>query len=222
MSEVSSGEPADDDEAVVARVAARMRNRPRKPVNPVTDADPADVRRQVRADATAAMALWFGLAGLDVGFAAAVDHASTPCECCPDDVGLASMPYEVFRAADVRLVGDARRVLDDAVIRGAAVVLPTCCARDRPQVELLVWRIINRLRDLLTDHQREDLRVRCTGGDDDFELRCLRAGYVLAIAQITDADDMASAAHDLTVRECREQPFGGLTPAASGAWPLLR
>ncbi|MDP7738988.1 hypothetical protein [Mycobacterium paragordonae] len=203
-----SAQPDDDEEALVARAAARMRAAGRRVV---TDADPDVTRRQVRADATAAQAIWFGLAGLDVGFAAAVDHASTPCECCPDDVGLASMPSEVFRAANVRLVGDARRVLDDPALRAAAVVLPPCCARDRPKVEMLMWQIINRLRDQLTDAQRADLRLRCADGDNDFELRLLRAGYVAALGQVTGDDDMMAAATALAIREGYERAFGGLT-----------
>jgi hypothetical protein len=201
----------DDDEASVQRVAARMRAAGR---HVVTDASPDDVRRDVRADATATAAIWFGLAGLDTGFAAAVTHASTPCTCCADDVGWAAMPAAVYRSAAVRLIGDARRALDDPDIRAAAELVPVCCARDRAQVESRVWRIINRLRATLTDEEVADLRLRCVDGDHDFELRCLRAGYVAALGQITADDDMASAATALAIREGYERPHGGLTISA--------
>jgi hypothetical protein len=203
------GERVDDDEALVQRVAARQRANGRGDVP--TDLDPEDVRREVRADATATAAIWFGLAGLEPGFAAAITHASTPCDCCPDDVGWAAMPLAVYRAADVRLTGDVRRVLDDPDIRAAAKMIPTCCARDRAQVESRVWFIVNRLHDRLTDAQRDDLRLRCVDGDHDFELRCLRSGYVAALGQITGDGDMTSEATALAIREGYERPFGGLT-----------
>ncbi|WP_185935043.1 hypothetical protein [Mycolicibacterium hodleri] len=213
----------DDDELVVQRVVARMRARG---MHPVVDADPAEVRRQLRADATAAQALWFGLAGLEPGVVAAITHASTPCTCCTDDVGWAAMALEVFRAADVRLRGAARRVLDDPDIRAATTMLPTCCARDWSQVALRVWRVINRLRDTLTDTERANLRLSCVDGDLDFELRCLRAGYVTALGQIIESEDMVEAGSGLALREGYERPHGGLSipavqcVAASQVWAM--
>lgn len=183
-------------------------------IEPDFDADPVEVWRCVRADQTAALALWFGLAGLEVGFAAAVDHASTPCDCCPDDVGLAYLPAAVFRAANGRLIGDARRALDGPDIRAAAVPVPTCCARSRPVVESRVWRIINRIRDTITDAEIDDLRLRCVDGDHDAELRYLRAGFMFTIGQISDDAAMTSAAVEMALRECYERRFSGLTPAA--------
>ncbi|VEG55648.1 Uncharacterised protein [Mycolicibacterium aurum] len=217
-----AGQPDDgqpfDEEALVVRVAARQSamwtRRLGYEVNVPTDRDPDEVRREVRADATATGALWFGLAYLDIGFAAAVTHASTPCDCCTDDVGWAGMPWAVYMAAARRLVGigDAfGRVIDDPDIRAAAEMLPVCCARDRAQVELRVWRIVNRLRDILTEAEVDTLRLRCADGDNDFELRCLRAGYISALGQITGDEDMTSAAAALAIREGRERPFGGLT-----------
>lgn len=216
--------PADEDpdEAIVQRVAVRMRAAGR---DVDVDRDPDVVRREVRADATATIALWFGLAGLEPGFAAAVTHASTPCTCCPDDVGWAAMPLAVYRAATARLGVDALgRVLDAPDLRAAADMLPVCCARDRAQVELRVWQVVNRLRDVLTDAELADLRLRCVDGDHDFELRCLRAGYIAVLGQITGDGDMTSAAATLAIRECRERPIGGLTiPVVwSVAGPFVR
>lgn len=222
MSKHDDGTPFDE-EALVARVAAGQSARVGRPV-PV-DRDPAVVRHEVRADATATGALWFGLAGLDTGFAAAVTHAATPCDRCPDDVGWATMPGAVFRAAAARLDPNASvRVLHDADIRAATDALPVYCARNRAQVELRVWRIVNRLRDILTDAQVADLRLRCVDGDHDFELRCLRAGYIAALGRITDDGELTSTAATLAIREGRERLFAGLTiPAVwSVAAPFIR
>lgn len=202
-----------DDMELVRRVAARQSARLGRPV-PV-DRDPADVRREVRGDATATGALWFGLAGLDVGFAAAVTHAATPCDCCADDTGWACLPLAVYRAATARLDADAlARVHAVPHIRAAAEMLPVCCARDRAQVELRVWAIINGIRDVLTDAEVATLRLRCVDGDPDFELRCLRAGLVSTLGQLTGDDEMMSTAATLANREGRERTYAGLTPAA--------
>ncbi|MGZ5380137.1 MAG: hypothetical protein ACXWD8_19825, partial [Mycobacterium sp.] len=53
---------------------------------------------------------------------------------------------------------------------------------------------ISRLRDILTDAEVAALRLRCVDGDNDLELRCLRAGYISALGQITDDEDMMTAA----------------------------
>jgi hypothetical protein len=213
------GEPVDPDEAEA--IARKWEARAGLPPG---GRDPAEVRREVRADATGTAALWFGLAGLDTGFAAAVTHAATPCTCCPDDVGWASMPLAVYRAAVARLPEAARLSFDTADMRAAAEMLPTCCARDRAQVELRVWAIVNRLHDALDDAEVAALRLRCVDGDHDFELRCLRAGYIAALGQITGDEDMTSAAAALAIREGRERPFAGLTiPAVwSVAGPFVR
>ena len=206
--------PADDPigDAAVARVNAI---RAARGLPPIVERDPAEVRRDVRTDATATGALWFGLAYLDIGFAAAVSHASTPCACCPDDPGWAAMPGAVYRAAAARLDVDAlARVHAVPHIRAASEMVPVCCAGDRVEVELRVWRIINGLRDVLTDAEVETLRLRCVDGDHDFELRCLRAGLISALGQITSDDDMMTTAATLAIREGRERPNAGLTSSA--------
>jgi len=78
--------------------------------------------------------------------------------------------------------------------------------------------------DALDDAEVAALRLRCVDGDHDFELRCLRAGYIAALGQITGDEDMTSAAAALAIREGRERPFAGLTiPAVwSVAGPFVR
>ncbi|MGA5465584.1 hypothetical protein [Mycobacterium sp. NPDC050041] len=222
----SAGEPADEDgdvvdeAALVARVASAQSARLDRPVP--TDRDPPEVRCGVRTNASAAIALWFGLAGLDVGFAAAATHASMPCECGSDDDGWSLLPGAMWLAAAHRLPINRLRVLTAA--ESLADVLPPPVAVDRARVELAAWRVVNRLRDHLTGDEVAALRLRCVDGDQDFELRCLRAGYMSALGRITGDELMTSAAATLAIREGRERPFGGLTiPAVwSVAGPFVQ
>lgn len=187
------------------------------------DDDDERIRRAgLHADQCATMAVWFLLGGLEPGFTAAIDAASTPCGCCPDDVGLATLPAAVLRAVSTRLHGDARRVLDDPHARLDAAQIPTCCAADRAVVGAQVSRLISRIGGLLTDAERDDLRLRCVDGDGDFELRCARAGIMTALGHLTADDRMHSAATQAAMREVYERR-GGLTVAAvfSVAGPLV-
>ena len=173
-----------------------------------------DTRRaELLADRCATMALWFLLDGLEPGFAAAVDAASTPCGCCPDDVGLAMLPAAIFRAVSLRLHGPARRVLEDPRVLADAAPIAVCCATDRAVVEVQVSRLITRLAALLTDAERGDLRLRCVDGDRDFELRCLRSGLMRNLGALRGDDAMLTEAATAALRECYERR-AGLTIAA--------
>lgn len=200
------GEHVDDDEALVQRAAARMRAAGR---DVVTDADPDEVRWLFRSDQAATLALSFGLIGHERGVAAAVDYASRPRPCGHDNPGWASLPGAIWLAAAYRLPVDRLRVL--TADESLADPLPPPVAVDRARVELAAWRVINRLRDHLTDAEVAALRLRCAGGDNDTELRMHRAAAMMALAQITDDDDMRSAAIELALRECYERP--GLIPS---------
>lgn len=196
-----------DDEVLVARVAARMRAAGR---DVVTDADPDHVRRRVREDQAAALALSFGLFGHDPGFAAAVDYASRPCPCGRDDnPGWATLPSAVWLVAAHRLPLDRLRVLTAA--ESLADPLPPPIAVDRARVELATWRVINRLRDHLTAAEVDALRLRCADGDHDADLRAQRAAAMMVLGQMTGDDDMQSTATELALRECYARP--GLLPS---------
>ncbi|MDA4110184.1 hypothetical protein [Mycolicibacterium holsaticum] len=204
----AGGHPADDDpdEALVQRVAARMRAAGR---HVVTDADPDEVRWFFRSDQAATLALSFGLVGHERGFAAAVDYASRPRRCGHDDTGWALLPGSIWLAAAYRLPVDRLRVL--TAEESLADPLPRPVAVDRARVELAAWRVINRLRDHLTDAEVAALRLRCAGGDNDTELRMQRAAAMMALGQITGDDEMRSTATELALRECYERP--GLIPS---------
>lgn len=211
-----SGEPADDDDAVVQRVAARMRAAGR---DVVIDADPDEVRRRLRNDQAAALALSFGLVGHDGGFVAAVDYASRPCPCGHDNTGWASLPACVWLAAAHRLPLDRLRVL--TIAESLADTLPPPIAVDRARVELAAWRVITWLRDHLTDGEVDALRLRCADGDHDADLRAQRAAAMMALGQTTGDDDMQAAATELAIRECYVRP--GLIPSVvfSTIYPLI-
>lgn len=208
--------PDPDDEALVQRVAARMRA---AGCDVVTDADPDDVRWRLRNEQAAALALSFGLLGHDSGFAAAVDYSSRPCRGGRDNHGWATFPGAVWLAAARRLPIDRLRILASA--ESLADPLPRRTAVDRPRVELAAWRIINRLRDHLTDNEVADLRVRCADGDHDADLRACRAAAMMALGQMTDDDDMQSTATELALRECYVRP--GLIPSVvfAAIYPLI-
>jgi hypothetical protein len=205
VNQPSTGGQLDDDEALVQRVAARMRAAGR---HVVTDADP-DERWHLRSDQAATLALSFGLVGHERGFVAAVDYASRPCRCGHDDPGWALLSGAIWLAAAYRLPVDRLRVL--TADESLADPLPPSVAVDRARVELAAWRVINRLRDQLTEAELAALRLRCAGGDNDTELRMQRAAAMMALGQITGDDEMQSTATELALRECFERP--GLIPS---------
>ncbi len=156
------GYPADDDpdETLVQRVAARMRAAGR---HVVIDADPDEVRWLFRSDQAATLALSFGLIGHEGGFAAAVDYASRPCRCGRDDPGWALLPGAIWLAA---ASPPARRPVSrrpPAPNRLADPLPPPDRGRPSPAWNSPHWRVVNRLRDHLTDTELAALRLRCAG-----------------------------------------------------------
>jgi hypothetical protein len=164
--------------------------------------DPGVVRADVRLHYAAAMAVFWGLRGSDRGVAAAVDWAAIH-----GAGGVAALPAAVRDVVAARIDTPDRDVLAAAL----AAIVNRADAADRTHAELTIWRMVTRVADALPDTAREQLAQRLVDGDTDFWLRCYRAGLMCAIGQVTDDDDMLSAATDLAILECHEYRHWGLS-----------